>query len=101
MGDARTVSAILESNDLKKPHLVALLATAGQEREIRDIDQELFDGGGNDDSNDEDYCDMSDAAASEIEGRPHSRKRLRRAEGKGYRRQRCGNPFHSFPQHLI
>ncbi|RDL30225.1 uncharacterized protein BP5553_10503 [Venustampulla echinocandica] len=74
-----TVSAALESNDRKDPQSVALLAAPGPEQETRDIDQEIVDGGTYD-SNDEDYNDISDAAASEIQGRPRSRKRVRRAK---------------------
>jgi len=73
---ASTVSASLRSTDLEDPQSVALLAAPGQEREIR----EMVDDGGTDDSNDEDYGNMSDAAASEIRGRPHFRKRARRAK---------------------
>jgi hypothetical protein len=40
----------------------------------------MVDDGGTDDSNDEDYDDMSDAATSEIQDRPRSRKRARRAK---------------------
>jgi len=50
-----------------------------KELEIRSIDQEIADGG-NSDSNDEDYCDMSDAAPSKVRGRPRSRKRVKRAK---------------------
>jgi hypothetical protein len=75
---APTVSDALESSDLEDPQSVALLAAPGQERELRDIDQEMVDDGGTDDSNDENYDDMSDAAASKIQGQPRSRKRARR-----------------------
>jgi hypothetical protein len=77
---ASTVSASLGSTDLEDPKSVALLAAPGQEREIRDIDQEMVNDGGTDDSNDEDYSDMSDAVASETRDRPHFRKRARRAK---------------------
>lgn len=77
---ASTVSASLGSTDLEDPQSVALPAAPGQEREICDIDQEMVDDGGTDDSNDEDYGDMSDAAASEIRGRSHFRKRARRGK---------------------
>jgi hypothetical protein len=77
---ASTVSASLGSADLEDPQSVALTAALGQERRIHDIDQEMADDRGTDDSNDEDYGDESDAAAYEIGGRPHFRKRVRRAK---------------------
>jgi hypothetical protein len=77
---ARTVSDALESDDFEEPQSVA----SGPEREIRDIDHEMVDNRGTDDSNDEDYDDMSDAAASEIQGRPRSQKRARRIRGTEY-----------------
>jgi len=40
----------------------------------------MVNNGGTDDSNDEDYGDMSDAAASEIRGLLRFRKRVRRAK---------------------
>jgi len=75
---ASTVSS-LTSTDLEDPQPVPLLAAPGREREIRGIDQEMADGG-TDDSDDEDYGDMSDAAASKTRCRPHLRKRARRVK---------------------
>ena len=43
----------------------------------------VVDDGSADDSNDEDYGDMSDATGSEIGGRPRSRKRVRRTKDTG------------------
>jgi hypothetical protein len=83
-GLASTVSASLTSTDLADPQSAALLAATSREREIRDIDQEMANDGGADNSNDEDYGDVSDAAASEIRGRPHFRKRARRAKDTGH-----------------
>ncbi len=44
----------------------------------------MLDDGGTDDSNDEDYSDMSDDAAVEVRGRLRSRKRVRRAKDVDY-----------------
>ncbi|KAH6672626.1 hypothetical protein B0J14DRAFT_78188 [Halenospora varia] len=77
---ASTVSAALKSNDSKRTQSVARLVAPAKEREIRDTDQEMVDDGGTDDSNDEDYDDMSDAAASEIRRPSRSRKRVKRAK---------------------
>jgi hypothetical protein len=60
-----SVSAALKSNDFEHSQSVAQFAGPAQEREFRDIDHEMSDGG-SDDSNDEDYDDMNDAATSEI-----------------------------------
>jgi hypothetical protein len=80
-GAASTVSAALESTDFEKPHLRALIAAPDQEWEIRDFDQEMVvDDGSTDDSNDEDYGVMSDAAGSKIGGPPRSRKRARQTK---------------------
>lgn len=73
---ASTVSAALESTDLEEAQSRALITAPDQEREIRDIDQEIDDGS-TDDSNDGDYAEKSDAAGSKIGGRPRSRKRVR------------------------
>ncbi|PVH69523.1 hypothetical protein DL98DRAFT_598588 [Cadophora sp. DSE1049] len=72
-------SAAVESNDFEYSQSVALLVAPAKEREIRDVDHEMVDDGGTDDS-DEDYDDMSDAAASEIRRPPRSRKRVKRAK---------------------
>lgn len=79
-GTASSVSAALESNDFKHTRSDALLATPAKEREIRDINHEMVDDSGTDDSNDEDYDDMSNAAASERRRPPRSRKRAKRAK---------------------
>ena len=79
---ASTFSAALEPTDLKEHQSRALIAAPDQGWEIRDIDQEMVDGS-TDDSNDEDYRDMSDAAGSEIGGRLRSRKRVRRTKETG------------------
>ena len=65
---AGTASTTLGSADLEDPQLVALLAATGQEREFCDINQEIVDNKSTNDSNSEDYSDMSNAAASEIQG---------------------------------
>ena len=80
---ASTVPAPLESTYLEEPLSRALIAASDQEREIRDIDEEMVDDGSTDDSNDEDYGDMSDATGSKIGGRPRSRKRVRRTKDTG------------------
>jgi hypothetical protein len=80
---ASTDSAALESNDLEDHQSIALLTAPSQEREIRDIDQEMVVDRGTNDSNDEDYSDMSNAAGSEIASRPRSRKRVKRAKDMG------------------
>jgi hypothetical protein len=73
----------------------ALLAALGKEREIRNIDQEMVNNRGTDDSNDTDYGDISGAAASEIEGRPRSQKQVRQANDTKYNDVKT--PFtHSF-----
>ncbi|KAG9228023.1 hypothetical protein BJ875DRAFT_490345 [Amylocarpus encephaloides] len=77
---ASTVFAALESNDSERTQSVARLVAPAKEREIRDTDQEMVNDRGADYSNDEDYDDMSDAAASEIRRPPHSRKRVKRAK---------------------
>jgi hypothetical protein len=80
---ASTVPAPLESTYLEESLSRALIAASDQEREIRDIDEEMVDDGSTDDSNDEDYGDMSDATGSKIGGRPRSRKRVRRTKDTG------------------
>ena len=80
---ASTIPAPLESTNLEEPLSRALIAASDQEREIRDIDEEMVDDGSTDDSNDEDYGDMSDATGSKIGGRPRSRKRVRRTKDAG------------------
>ncbi|KAH7364881.1 hypothetical protein BKA65DRAFT_145706 [Rhexocercosporidium sp. MPI-PUGE-AT-0058] len=77
---ASLVSAALESNDFKHTQSVALLATPAKERKICDIGHEMVNDGGTDDSNDEDYDDMSGVAASEIRRPPRPRKRVKRAK---------------------
>jgi hypothetical protein len=72
------VSAALEPNDSEHTQSVTLLAA--KERETRDIDHEIANDGGSDDSNDKDYDDMGDAVASEIRRPPRSRKRVKRAK---------------------
>ncbi|RFU26187.1 hypothetical protein B7463_g10151, partial [Scytalidium lignicola] len=77
---AGAASVTLESKDLEELQPRALSTALRQEREVRDADQEMVDDGNSDDSNDEDYVDMSDAAASEMRSRPRSRKRAKRAK---------------------
>jgi len=77
---ASPVSAALESNDFEHTQPVALLAAPAKEREIRDVDHEIVDDRGTDDSSDEDYDDMSDAVASKLRRPPRSRKRVKRAK---------------------
>ena len=77
---ASPVSAALESGD-ECPQPVAQLVASSQERGIYDTDQEMADVGGTDDSNDEDYGDMSDAAASDMQG-TRTRKRVKQARNR-------------------
>ena len=74
------VSAALESTDFDYTQSVSRLTTPAKEREIRDIDHEMVDYGGSDDSDDEDYDDRSDAATSDIRHPPHSRKQVKLAK---------------------
>ena len=67
-GTARTASASLESSPSPQPRA-----------QITGPDQEMADDGGTDDSNDEDYDDMSDSAAS-VQCPLYSRKRVKRAK---------------------
>lgn len=78
---ASTASAAPESTDLKEAQLRDQITAPYDQWEVRDIDQEVVDDRGTDDSNDEDYSDMSDATGSKIGGRPHSRKRVCRTKG--------------------
>jgi hypothetical protein len=83
-GPARTaspVSAALESNDFEHTQSVARLVAPANEREIRDIDHEMADDRGSDDSNDEDYDNRNDAATPEMRHPPRSRKRVKRPKG--------------------
>jgi hypothetical protein len=82
-GPASTTSPVpvtLESNDLEHTQSVAQLTATAKEREIRDIDHEMADNGGSDDSNDDDYENINNAKTSEIRHPPHSRKRVMRAK---------------------
>ncbi|KAG9228046.1 hypothetical protein BJ875DRAFT_490305 [Amylocarpus encephaloides] len=82
----RVVLAEIRPNILRKrPRTTAptgLLAASGQEREIRDINQDIVNSGSTDDSDDEDYTNMSDTTSSKRGGRPQSRKRARRTEDR-------------------
>jgi hypothetical protein len=77
---ASTVSTALESTELEEHQSHALATALGEERKIRDIDQEMVSNGSTDNSSGKDCCDVSDAAGSEIGGRPRSRKRARRTK---------------------
>lgn len=78
--NARPVSAALESHDFEHTQLVVLPVAPAKEREIRDADQEMADDRGTDDSNDEDYDDISDASSSQIGSPLPSRKRVKRSK---------------------
>jgi hypothetical protein len=69
---ASTASAAPGSADLEAAQRCALTTAPVQdrEREFRDIDLEMVDDGGTDHSSDGDYADESDAAGSQIGGRP-------------------------------
>jgi hypothetical protein len=71
---ASTVSAALGSADLEEaqPNALTAAPVEDQERELRDINLEMV--------NDRDYTNKSDAAGSQIGGRPRSRKRVRRTK---------------------
>ncbi|CZT07721.1 uncharacterized protein RCO7_11211 [Rhynchosporium graminicola] len=77
---ASSVSAVLETSDFERTQSVALPTAPAKERETHDTDYETVDDGGTDDSHDEDYNDMSDAAASEIRRSPRSQKRVKQAK---------------------
>jgi hypothetical protein len=80
-GAASTVSAALESTDLKKPYPCALIVALDQEWEIHNFDQEMVvDDGSTNDSNNEDYGVISNAAGSKIGGLPRSRKQARQTK---------------------
>ncbi|KAG9235614.1 hypothetical protein BJ875DRAFT_265946 [Amylocarpus encephaloides] len=79
---ASPVSAALESNEFQRSQSVTRLVAPAKEREIRNIDHEMADGGDSDDSNDKDYDDMNHAAASEMRYPPRSRKRVKRGNMK-------------------
>jgi hypothetical protein len=66
---ARTASASLESSTKLQPRA-----------QITGPNQKMADDGSDDDSNDEDYVDISDAAGSKRGGRQRSRKRARRTK---------------------
>lgn len=92
-GPVRTTSPVStapESNYFEHTQPVARLTAPAQEREC-DTDQEMSnDEGSSSDSNDEDYCDVGDAASSKVRGRPPIRKRVRRA--KDIERNGIGTP---------
>lgn len=71
-------SAVLTDLKEAQPRALTAAPVQDQEWELRDIDLEMVDDGGTDHSSDGDYADESDAAGSQIEGRPHSQKRVRR-----------------------
>lgn len=77
---ASTVPTSLESTNLEEPLSCALIAASDLEQEIRDIDEEMVDDRSTNDSNDEDYDNMSNATSSKIRGRPRSRKRVRQTK---------------------
>jgi hypothetical protein len=72
---ASPVSVALEAAQSR-----ALITAPVQEREIRDIEQEIVDDESTNDSDDGDYADKSAAAGSTIGGPRRSRKRARRAK---------------------
>ncbi|CZT08656.1 uncharacterized protein RAG0_13662 [Rhynchosporium agropyri] len=75
-----TISAALDSNDFERTQSVALLMAPAKEREIHDTGYDMVDDGGTDDSSDEDYDDMSSAAAPKIRFPTRSQKRVKRAK---------------------
>ncbi|XMA19876.1 hypothetical protein WAI453_012667 [Rhynchosporium graminicola] len=70
----------VETSDFEHTQPVALLAALVGEREIRNIDHEMVNDRATDDHNNEDYDDVSNAAASEIRRPPRSRKRVKQAK---------------------
>ncbi|KAH6716375.1 hypothetical protein BKA61DRAFT_734103 [Leptodontidium sp. MPI-SDFR-AT-0119] len=67
-----TASAASESADLEEAK-----SRVQMEWELCDTDQRMVDGGSADDSDDEDYADMSDATGPTKGGRPHPWKRTK------------------------
>ena len=75
-----TTSVALESADLKEPKARVQITALDKEWELRDKVQKMVDDGSADDSDDEDYADISDAAGSKRRGPPRSRKRVKRTK---------------------
>ena len=82
---ASTASAALESAELEEPKSRVQIIASDEEWEVRNTNQETVDDGSADDSNDEDYAGMSDAAGSKKGGRPQSRKCVRRTKDRKQR----------------
>jgi hypothetical protein len=77
---ASTVPAPLESTNLEEPLSCALIAASDLEREIREINEEMVNDRSTNDSNDEDYNNISNATSSKIGGQLQSRKRVRQTK---------------------
>jgi hypothetical protein len=74
---ASTVPAFLESAYLEEPLSHALIVASDQEQEICDIDKEMVNNGNTNNSNSEDYSNMSDTTGSKIGSWPQSQKQVR------------------------
>jgi hypothetical protein len=79
---ASTASTAPEFADLEEPKSRVQITAPDEEWELCDTDQKMVDDGSTDDSDDEDYADMSDAAGSKRGRLPHSRKRVRRTKDR-------------------
>ncbi|KAH6696527.1 hypothetical protein BKA61DRAFT_741680 [Leptodontidium sp. MPI-SDFR-AT-0119] len=76
-----TASAASECADLEEPTSRVQITAPD---ELSDTDQRMVDGRSADDSDDEDYADMSDATGPTKGGRPHPRKRARRMKDQAH-----------------
>jgi hypothetical protein len=65
---ASIISTILESTNLKEPQSHALIAALDHEWEIGNINKKIVDDGSTNNSNDEDYSDMSNTTDFKIGG---------------------------------
>ena len=92
---ASTASTAPNSADLEEPKSHIQITAPDEEWELRDTDRKMVDDGSADDSDDEDYADMSDAAGSQRRGRPRSRKQVRRTKDRDHNDIE-GPPTHPF-----
>jgi hypothetical protein len=92
---ASTASAAAESADLEEGQSRVQITAPDEEWELRDTDQKMVDDGGADDSDDEDYADMSDSKRG---SRLHS-ETGQADEGQGT--QQCRRPSHSSPRRFM
>ena len=91
---ASTPSATPNSADVEPKSHIQITAPDG-EWELCDTDRDMVDDGSTDDSDEEDYAGMSDAAGSKRGGRSRSRKRVRRAKDREY------NDVEGLPTHPL